>query len=192
MIKRETQKSTEPIESDIELAALEKQIEEQNKKYYEVFDQLAEHISHEIRIKILDANCQYLPTDEIEVIRIFHSCRILKNRQAVICNRSFCFGFIQSLHHLTDVICFGALAYCKKCESGHMLFTNWCYECVNTTPWAKCDYKTQTPERIAVQIRSNKYPFLSTLLRPKEAPTANRALHRFRLIDDNGNDLVYV
>lgn len=70
LIKREAKKSTEPIGNNIECTALEKQIEAQNKKYYEVFDQLAEHLSQEERIEILDANCQFLPKDEIEVSTI--------------------------------------------------------------------------------------------------------------------------
>lgn len=56
---------------------------------------------------------------------------------------------------LTDVMAFGALKPCSKCE-GQFTFTNTGYRCTgDLTEWVKCENVTQDPEREKCQIPSS-------------------------------------
>lgn len=60
--------------SGSELAELENQIRIQNQEYYDVYDKLAEHVSEQDQIDILNANLQIVPETKSEV-----SVRQMKN-----------------------------------------------------------------------------------------------------------------
>lgn len=96
---------------------------------------------------------------------------------------------MQLLHHLTDVIYFGALGPCKSCGTGELIFVNSTYVCAHVSAWSKCSNDVKEPQRRSAFIGSYlmaKYPFLKT-----NQPVRTRALHSFRLTDENGLDLVH-
>lgn len=53
--------------SGSELAELENQIRIQNQEYYDIYDKLAEHVSKQDQIDILNANFQIVPETKSEV-----------------------------------------------------------------------------------------------------------------------------
>lgn len=94
----------------------------------------------------------------------------------------------QILHHLTDILYFGALNNCAKCYVGAMFFNNTTYSCSAYSVWGKCNNDSKEPQRRKAFIRyqmSNKYPFLESMSR-----LHTRALHHFRFEDESGADLV--
>lgn len=50
-----------------ELAELENQIRHQNQEYYDIYEKLAEHVSEEDQIDILNANLQFVPETKSQV-----------------------------------------------------------------------------------------------------------------------------
>lgn len=93
------------------------------------------------------------------------------------------------LHHLTDVIYFGALNPCESCVTGELIFVNSTYVCSHISAWSKCSNDVKEPQRRCTHISDHilaKYPFLKT-----DQPVRTRALHSFRLTDENGHDMVY-
>lgn len=95
----------------------------------------------------------------------------------------------QLLHHLTDVLYFGALDPCDKCKTGELQFGNSGYVCTKVSNWSVCGNVVKEPKRRSIHLTEDllaKYPFL-----PSHRPIRVRALHSFRLTDDNGLDLVY-
>lgn len=56
---------------------------------------------------------------------------------------------------MADVILFGALLTCQKCQNGKFVFQNEFYACTgNMSEYAKCSNKLREPKRISVQIPS--------------------------------------
>lgn len=93
------------------------------------------------------------------------------------------------MHHLTDVIYFGALDPCHSCGTGELIFVNSTYVCSHVSVWSKCSNEVKEPQRRSTIIANHllaKYPFLKT-----GQPVRTRLLHSFRLTDENGLDLVY-
>lgn len=97
---------------------------------------------------------------------------------------------MQMLHHLTDVIYFGALGPCDVCGTGELVFVNSTYVCSHmVSAWSKCSNDVKEPQRRSTIIANHllaRYPFLKT-----NQPVRTRALHSFRLTDENGVDLVH-
>ncbi|XP_031626910.1 poly [ADP-ribose] polymerase-like [Contarinia nasturtii] len=138
----------------------DKLIEIQNKEYYELYDNLANYVSVDDRYTILRANFQLTPQSSVDL-----------------------------LYHLTDIIMFGALSPCNKCNTGELIFANSDYKCMQISNWSNCGNNVKEPLRRPTIISSNllaKYPFLKT-----NQPIRTRVLHSFRLVDENGQDLVY-
>lgn len=78
MLKREIEIDVE--ETSINLNELEGHIAEQNKEYYEVFDNVAKYILHEDRVKFLTINDQFIPktVDEVSICSVIkYCCQIL-------------------------------------------------------------------------------------------------------------------
>lgn len=166
--------------SGSELAELENQIRNQNKEYYNIYEKLAEHVSEEDQIDILNANLQIIPETKSQVSGLLYFQ--LTVFLIIYLNH-------QILHHLTDTIYFGALGLCERCGLGQLIFNNTIYICTQTGAWDKCDYEQKEPERLPTTIPKQlqlKYPFLKS-----NGPVRTRALHSFRMFDEHGNDLVY-
>lgn len=53
--------------SGSELAELENQIRNQNQEYYDIYEKLAEYVSEEDQIAILNANLQIVPETKSQV-----------------------------------------------------------------------------------------------------------------------------
>lgn len=52
------------------------------------------------------------------------------------------------LHHLTDVICYGAINPCTQCHNGRFVFQNSGYACHgDISEWVQCDNFVREPER---------------------------------------------
>lgn len=68
------------------------------------------------------------------------------------------------MDHVTDVIYFGAIKPCTKCNNGNFIFGNSSYLCNgNISEWAKCDNVVKEPERKTVKIPEyirKEHPFL--------------------------------
>lgn len=109
---------------DPEDAALEKTIETQNKEYYKLRDKL-ESVKKPDRIAILEANHQYVPEGNSEV-----------------------------LDHTTDILYFGALKRCDTCAHGQFIFNgNSAYACTGEiSEWAKCDNISKEPKREVAKV----------------------------------------
>lgn len=93
------------------------------------------------------------------------------------------------MHHLTDIIYFGALKSCKQCDHERMIFSNSTYVCAYVNDWATCGWNTKEPERYEAKIPESftlMYPYLRI-----EPSVRNRAYHMFRLTDEDGTDLIY-
>lgn len=77
---------------------------------------------------------------------------------------------------------------CAKCYKGRMFFNNTTYSCSGASYWGKCDNDLKEPKRRSVYVpyqMTKKYPFLPIILSVR-----TRALHSFRIEDENGIDLV--
>lgn len=103
-------------------------------------------------------NDQAIVSGESEVSRIF--IRSMDNNKKLIDE-----FLLQILHHLADVIYYGALEPCTQCTNGRLVFRNSAYFCNGTiSEWARCDNCVKEPERrttlIPQQIR-NLYPCLA-------------------------------
>lgn len=85
--------------------------------------------------------------------------------------------FEQTLHHLTDVIYFGALYPCEKCGKGSMVFSNSHYICTRETAWGRCDNVVREPSRMGMTMSFEL--LMNPFLKPKET-VKTRALHAFR------------
>lgn len=106
-------------------------------------------------------------------------------------NLTCAFFRFQILHHLTDVIYFGALNQCDSCGTGELIFANSTYVCSHISNWSKCSNDVKMPQRRPIYISNDflhKYPFLMPY---SHSVLRTRALHSFRLTDENGQDLVY-
>lgn len=93
------------------------------------------------------------------------------------------------LHHLTDVIYFGAMSKCKSCKKGELIFCNWAYKCTNKSGWTSCGKESNEPVRTCAKFPTEitgKYPFLE-----EQCGVRARVLHFFKFVDDQGNDSVY-
>ncbi|XP_031638339.1 poly [ADP-ribose] polymerase-like [Contarinia nasturtii] len=144
----------------IKLDELEKDIEHQSIEYYKLYDKLARNVSKEYQVMFLEENNQIVPKAECDI-----------------------------LHHLSDVIIFGALQPCKQCGNERMIFSNSTYVCAYINDWGKCGWETREPERYVAKIPhkfTNKYPSLK--IKPS---VRKRVYHVFRLTDENGTDLIY-
>ncbi|KAJ6649063.1 Poly [ADP-ribose] polymerase [Pseudolycoriella hygida] len=147
--------------SSIDHKQLQLEIKSQSQRYYELYEQL-ENVTEDDRFAILYDNNQFIPKTKNQI-----------------------------LHHLTDVLFFGRLDRCSKCESGQLIFDNSTYICTKEKAWDRCDYETKEPYRRPMSISERfivKYPFLILY---NNAAVNNRVLHCFRTVDENGNDLVY-
>ncbi|XP_055300035.1 poly [ADP-ribose] polymerase-like [Sitodiplosis mosellana] len=139
---------------------LEKLIEEQNKEYYELYDKLSSVITDHDGRSIFRVNGQMIPKSRVEC-----------------------------LHHLTDIILYGALQACSECGIRSLVFADTTYLCSHVRTWSKCSNEVKEPQREITVIPGpllKKYPFLKL-----NRPVRTRALHSFRLTDENGQDLVY-
>lgn len=99
------------------------------------------------------------------------------------------FYFHQIIHHLTDVVCFGALPTCACCEKPKFLFSNWTYKCQNEFGWSICGYEVKEPKRSLLKIPAEMcttYKFLR-----EQCNVQTRAMHPFKFFDEHGNDIVY-
>lgn len=69
------------------------------------------------------------------------------------------------MDHVTDIIYFGAIKRCTKCNDGNFIFDNSVYFCNgNLTEWAECDNVVKEPERVPVEIPEHikeEFPFLA-------------------------------
>ena len=171
---------------------LDEKIRAQNEAYYEIYDFIVKNVPKEEQILILNANGQAIPDKDDQVGTPFSAFRHFFMRNQFM-EKMKCFHFIafclQILHQLTDVIYFGALKKCNRCENGQLVFCNWRYKCTNGTGWTKCGNEVKEPERYCAWIpelwRQN-YPFLV-----KHCGIRTRELHAFRFFDEQDNDLVY-
>lgn len=95
--------------------------------------------------------------------------------------------FFQILHHLTDILYFGALDNCAQCYIGKMFFNNTTYSCSAYSIWGKCNNDSKEPKRrkayVSYQL-CRKFPFLESMSR-----LHTRALHHFQFEDESGADL---
>lgn len=118
-----------------------------------------------------------------------HNCTIVIHKS--FNSLKYFFFPIQTLHHFTDILYFGALVECPKCP-GKLIFENSTYVCTQVSSWDKCDYAVKTPRRFIARDLSfpsilRKLPYLNVKL----STMRTRVLHCFRLIDENGTDLVH-
>lgn len=70
----------------------------------------------------------------------------------------------QKLLHVTDVLLFGRILYCGKCQRGSFILRNGAYKCYGfESEWAECDNIVVEPKRrpafIPASLR-NKHKFL--------------------------------
>lgn len=96
------------------------------------------------------------------------------------------FYFVQILHHLTDIIYYGAMKPCTKCIRGNLIFCNWTYKCTHVTSWASCDHEVKKPMRSLARIPVDLGNHLNL-----SQITRNRTLQSFRMTDEDGTDLVF-
>lgn len=71
-----------------------------------------------------------------------------------------------------------------------MYFNNTVYSCSTSNSWGKCDNDVKEPKRLSAYVlyaQTKKYPFLNANYRVR-----TRAMHSFRIVDENGTDLVNV
>lgn len=70
-----------------------------------------------------------------------------------------------------------------------MIFCNWTYKCTNKSGWTTCGKESIEPARSRAKFPPElivKYPFLE-----EQRGVRARALHSFKFVDDQGNDIVY-
>ncbi|XP_055294999.1 poly [ADP-ribose] polymerase-like isoform X2 [Sitodiplosis mosellana] len=117
---------------EMEAVELEREIKKQNKEFFELRGKLKANSKKEDRIAILQFNKQFIPEGNSEI-----------------------------LNHLTDILCFGALAPCSMCKDGQMVLKNSIYCCTgNISEWSKCVNTAKTPNRVPVQIPEKYQIFL--------------------------------
>ncbi|XP_031634599.1 poly [ADP-ribose] polymerase-like [Contarinia nasturtii] len=117
--------------------AFQKQIKKQNNDYFQLRDILKANTNCDIRKAILQANDQFIPENDTEM-----------------------------LDHVTDIICFGAIEPCNKCKNGKFIFMNSSYRCCggHISEWTLCYNKVKEPARTAVKIPTEyltSLPFLN-------------------------------
>lgn len=96
---------------------------------------------------------------------------------------------IQIVHLLADIIYFGATPKCEKCGKGQLIFINWTYKCTHEMEWSMCGNEVNEPARSLAKI-PEMINLHQRFLEGKRG-VRTRALHQFRMLDDQGNDIVY-
>ncbi|XP_055303260.1 poly [ADP-ribose] polymerase-like [Sitodiplosis mosellana] len=111
-------------EADTAYAAwMEKQMKFQSNDFFNIYDQLKRRNSVNF-MATLKANNQFVPE---------------------------CYSEI--LNHLTDIICFGALAPCSVCKDGKFVLQGSVYRCTGyDSPWSSCINSVKEPRRVPVQL----------------------------------------
>lgn len=103
---------------------IEKKIKEQTNKLYKLRDELQETISKKVLELILVDNDQELQE-----------------------------GLDALLDQVSDMIMFGVLEPCSKCEEGQLVFSNVGYKCTGSlSAWVACDNVEREPERGQPQL----------------------------------------
>uniref|UniRef100_A0A336MUR8 Poly [ADP-ribose] polymerase n=2 Tax=Culicoides sonorensis TaxID=179676 RepID=A0A336MUR8_CULSO len=103
----------------------EKIIKKQSDALYKLRGKLENHLTKNELIAILEKNKQQVPEGKDNILDL-----------------------------ITDIMVFGALKPCSKCN-GQFTFTNTGYKCTgDLTEWVKCENITQDPERVKCHIPS--------------------------------------
>lgn len=188
LLSRELYKSIQK-EFNPQPAELEWLIKTQNKEYYELYDNINKFVSLVEQTLILRENGQLVPDSSDEVSEFTKLISKIYRYFSELVERYIVFIFLQLLHHLTDVLYFGSLNPCEMCGTEELIFANSTYVCSHITAWSKCGNDVKEPQRRSTIVHPylmEKYSFLRT-----NQPVRVRALHSFRLTDENGTDLVF-
>lgn len=92
------------------------------------------------------------------------------------------------MHRLADILYFGVPEICSKC-CGPLYFNDTTYSCFKFKAWGRCDNDVKQPKRRKPYINYSLqkiYPFLMNF----KFTIRTRALHQFRLEDENGQNLI--
>lgn len=141
----------------------EKKLEEQNKKIFKIRDAIAS-INKQDLISILEENEQQIPE-----------------------------GVSAILDHLSDILTFGALKPCPKCNGQLKYVSGLGYKCTgNITEWTRCEYVTQDPKRKKCSIPEDlKNIYTALAFKPKvstrfikiTAPSTSSAVKKMDDVD---------